>query len=87
VIPSTVVHTILAERAEKSPTLRDLADLPALPPSGWRLEQSMCDELLGCREGDPFTSFEADRIQSLFFRRSGPIAAAIAITIEAPRGA
>lgn len=84
VIPSPRVHARLAESG-RSPQLRDLAELDGLPPFGWRLEHFVCDELLGCREGDRFESITDARIQQLFNRRSGAIAAAIAITVEAPR--
>jgi hypothetical protein len=51
---------------------------------GWRLEGSMTDLLLGCREGRRFTDHDRDDIDALFYRRSGPIAATIAITVGAP---
>ena len=53
---------------------------------GWRLEDFMAAELLGCREGALFESTSQPSIDALFNRRSGPIAAAISITIEAPAG-
>jgi len=87
VIPSALVHAKMSASNDTSPALRDLADLSELPTYGWRLEDFICDELLACREGDEFASSGDDRISNLFFRRSGPIAAAIAITIEAPGAA
>jgi hypothetical protein len=84
VLPSRVVHTTLRELGERNPALHNLAEVEPLPSYGWRLEQFICDELLACREGDEFESRGDDRIQNLFVRRSGPIAAAIAITVEAP---
>ncbi len=84
IIPSALVHATMSGLSEKSPASKDLAALSELPSSGWRLEDFICDELLGCREGDEFAPSGDDRIGNLFFRRSGPIAAAIAITIEAP---
>jgi hypothetical protein len=82
VVPAALMHTKL--QGERSPRLNELIELDALPDHGWRLESFMCDELLGCREGDEFESIADDRIQRLFYRRTGAIAAAIAITIEAP---
>jgi hypothetical protein len=87
IIPSALVRATMTGLSETSPAPKDLADLPGLPRCGWRLEDFICDELLGCREGDEFASSGDDRIGNLFFRRSGPIAAAIAITIEAPGAA
>lgn len=87
VIPSALVHATMSGLSERSPAVRDLADLSELPSYGWRLEDFICDELLACREGDDFASSGDDRISNLFFRRSGPIAAAIAIRIEAPGAA
>jgi hypothetical protein len=47
----------------------------------------MADLLLGCREGFRFTRNDEVPIQSIFYRRSGPIAAAIAVTVEMPEEA
>jgi hypothetical protein len=55
-----------------------------LPSYGWRLEEFVCDELLACREGDRFNSPGDYKIERLFYRRTGAIAAAISVTIEAP---
>jgi len=85
VIPSRTIHATLDTESRHPPRLRDLEALEGLPPRGWRLEEFVCDELLACREGDRFQSIGDDRIQALFNRRSGAIAAAIAITIEAPQ--
>lgn len=51
---------------------------------GWRLEEFIADYFLECTEGDVFTSRQDERIYSLFNRRSGPIAASIAINLESP---
>lgn len=54
---------------------------------GWRLEHFVADLLLRCKQGH-VASGETDHVlERLFYRRSGPIAAAIAITIDAPPGA
>src|SRR4051812_47526779 len=44
----------------------------------------MADLLLSCREGRQFVEAEHPALHALFRRRSGPIAAAIAITVEVP---
>ncbi len=84
IIPAGMVHSLLAVGSSSSPCLEDLEALPGLDPYGWRLEDFVSSELLGCREGDQFETLTDERIQGLFFRRTGAIAAAIAITIEAP---
>lgn len=84
IVPARIVHALLGNPPLQSPRLSDLAALGALPPFGWRLEQFICDEVLVCREGDQFESISDARIQQLFNRRSGAIAAAIAISVEAP---
>jgi hypothetical protein len=79
------VHAILAHvSAGSSPSPKQLTPLP--DRCGWRLEDFVADLLLGCREGASFGDVNQPSIQDLFFRRSGPIAAAISISIEAPSG-
>jgi len=84
VAPAQAVHAVLDRQDGATPRLRDVADLSPLPNYGWRLEEFVCDELLACREGDRFNSPDDSKIQRLFYRRTGAIAAAISITIEAP---
>jgi hypothetical protein len=52
IIPAGTMLERLAEQDGATPKLADLAELSPLPPHGWRLEEFVCDELLGCREGD-----------------------------------
>lgn len=87
VIPASLLHRLLKDSENPVPALRDLASVPSLPQFGWRLEDFVCDEVLSCREGDQYSSLQDERIFALFNRRSGPIAAAIAISIEAPSDA
>lgn len=47
----------------------------------WLLETFVADELLACREGK-LTSENDATLDSLFYRRSGPISAAFAVTID-----
>lgn len=49
---------------------------------GWRLEHFIADMVMKCKAGASFESLEDDNIFALFNRRSGPIAAALAVTIE-----
>jgi hypothetical protein len=82
-VPFSALHDRLTKRGQ-SPLLSDVNEVDGLPRHGWRLEDFICDELLGCREGDEFGSINDANMQMLFNRRSGPIAAAVAISIEAP---
>jgi len=84
VIPAQIVHAKLTEQDGATPKLSDFAKISPLPSYGWRLEEFVCDELLACREGDRFNSPDDYKIERLFYRRTGAIAAAIAVTIEAP---
>jgi hypothetical protein len=85
VVPSRKVHALLARYvAGQKPTLADVKALCPDCPYGWTLEHFVADLLLGCIQGSTFKSISEPRIQNLFYRGSGPIAAAIAISIEAP---
>ena len=44
----------------------------------------MADLLLSCREGKRVTKSDDHSMFDLFNRRSGPIAAALAVTVEMP---
>jgi hypothetical protein len=54
----------------------------------WRLETFVADLVLGCKEGylAGKTPFEDEGLFRVFNRRSGPISAAISITLDAPEG-
>jgi hypothetical protein len=79
------VHKLLARYvAGQKPTLAEIMTLCSGTPGGWTLEHFIADLLLGCVEGSIFKDISEQRIQNLFYRRSGPISAAIAISIEAP---
>jgi hypothetical protein len=85
VIPAADVHKLLAGHVSgRKPSLSDLKALRPDAPYGWTLEHFVADLVLGCIEGSAFKSISEAHIQNLFYRRSGPIAAAIAISIEAP---
>ena len=72
-----------------TPTLRDMkyvmgTNILQSKQCGRRLEYFMVDLLMSCKEGKRFGKSDEEAINRLFFRRSGPIAAAVAFTIEAP---
>jgi hypothetical protein len=77
---------VAGKSAGHSPTFDEIAGLCGQAPAhlnGWRLEYFVADLLMRCKEGHLFPSMTED-IESLFYRRSGPIAAAMSITIEGP---
>ena len=84
IIPAQGVHEVLANQVKGyRPRLADFSVVSmGLPKYGWSLEHFIADEFLACREGESFDSISDARIQNLFYRRTGPIAAAIAIAIE-----
>jgi hypothetical protein len=49
---------------------------------GWRLERFVADEVLRCRQGTIFDDSSDPNLYGLLYRRSAPISAAIAITID-----
>lgn len=57
-------------------------DAEAGGSAGWRLEDFVADEVLRCRQGALFDGSADENLEYLFYRRSAPIQAAIAITIE-----
>jgi hypothetical protein len=83
VVPATEVHRVVSA-GSTSPSLESLRKLRGVPPFGWRLEAFIADEVLGCRQGDVLSGSDDKRLRNLFFRRTGPIAAAISITVESP---
>jgi hypothetical protein len=88
VIRATQLRQFLRTNAAGyQPQYADLLHAPfnARPSiAGWRLEHFIVDLLLGCHEGYIATGQNDERLADIFFRRGGPIAAAVAITIDAP---
>lgn len=77
--------TLLGRKKGYSPTFGNLRGSVSVATSrahGWRLENFVSDQLMKCKEGQVFESLEDENIFALFNRRSGPIAAAVAVTIE-----
>jgi len=67
--------------AGKSPTLAQLE--ASNPESNWRLETWAADLLLRCKVGKRFENYN-EVVGRILERRSGPIAAAIAVSIAIP---
>jgi hypothetical protein len=85
IIPARDLHRVLTRLGKgQKPTLKDTEAICSGHSFGWPLEHFVADLLLGCVEGSQFKDISESRIQNLFYRRSGPIAAAIAISVEAP---
>ena len=79
-------------KEKQSPSYGDLARHLADPfqekgyKGGWRLEHFVVDLLLNCKTGR-ITDIRSDEgLYRVFNRRTGPIQAAISITIDAPSG-
>lgn len=90
VISSSSLRQALSSKAAGyKPSFQDLSGLcgrAANHDNGWRLEYFVADLVLKCKQGRSFTNINEDQINGLFYRRSGPIAAALAVTIEGPEG-
>lgn len=86
VVPSTTLRTALLGKAEGySPTFADVeVAMSSLSKgtAGWRIEHFMSNLLLKCKQGNLFESVDQENMFNLFNRRSGPIAAAVAVTVE-----
>jgi hypothetical protein len=91
IIRAQALNSALAsEAAGYNPTYADVASLSnpfkGIHKGGWAFEHFVADELLRCNEGH-IVSGETDHVlEALFYRRTGPISAAIAVTIETPPG-
>lgn len=91
VVRAEALHTSLQNRTDNyNPTYANVRSLKAPfegpHQGGWRLEHFVADEMLACREGFIATDETDPKLEQLFFARSGPISAAVAITVEAPQG-
>lgn len=91
VLSAVDVHASLSS-ISGSPTFADLVRTRAVTSDdsfamhGWRLEEFVADEFLACREGRRFDEREHPDLQALMYSRTGPISAAIVISIDLPPG-
>lgn len=76
-LPSGQAPSLASLRLPSPTTVQD-----AFAASGWRLENFVADEVLRCRQGALFTGSDDTNLEALFYARSAPITAAIAITID-----
>jgi hypothetical protein len=65
-----------------SPTLKQIVE--GGETSNWRLESWVADLVLACKLGRRFDESTQDKVSRLLERRTGPIGAAIAISIALP---
>ncbi len=86
VISAGAIRAAMSGRpAGYSPTFAELSlasNQPLTGTGGWRLEHFTSNLLLKCKQGNLFENLDQENIYSLFNRRSGPIAAAVAVTVE-----
>jgi hypothetical protein len=83
VVSSPEVHSVLdGIKKGESPTLKAITDGGAA--SNWRLEEWVADHLLVCKVGQRFDESMHDKVNMLLERRTGPIGAAIAVSIALP---
>jgi hypothetical protein len=90
-VPAQQLRTALDGQPEgHSPAYGELQRELAAPftlaqhQAGWRLEHFMVDLLLNCETGYIASSPSDRGLNYIFNRRTGPISAAIALTIDAP---
>lgn len=86
VIPATRLRAALKRHSTGySPSFSDLSaaiSSATAERSGWRLEHFVSELVMKCHEGQVFRDLQEENIFALFNRRSGPIAAAVAVTVE-----
>lgn len=88
IVPSSVIHDYLSSQEDGYKPRFNEIQMSGNSSFlyGWPLEFFASELFLKCHEGNVFETIGDSRIQNLFYRRSGAISAAIAITIEDPEG-
>lgn len=86
IVPARQIRE-LANRKIRVPSYKDIGSLAAphdYAPfvAGWRLEEFVVSLLLGCHEGVVLSESVENAMEYLFYRRTGPIAAAFAVNLE-----
>lgn len=91
IVPATQLRGVLQKRPDgSSPTYGELSTLLPTPfddqqhRAGWRLEHFVVNLLLECETGYIATGPDDNGLNYVFNRRTGPISAALAITLDAP---
>lgn len=93
ILPGQDLRNALAQKPEGySPMYYDLKNIrpqPELPMAtspGWRVEEFIADLAIECKVGYLAEKESDEGLSRIFNRRAGPIAAAIAVTFDAPPG-
>ncbi|OAF03666.1 hypothetical protein AYJ54_03945 [Bradyrhizobium centrolobii] len=85
VLDADEVHQALTGlKGGDSPTYTTLTQ--AASASNWRLEAWAADLLLTCQVGEQFDASREERVRYFLERRTGPIGAALAVSITLPDG-
>jgi hypothetical protein len=91
VLPSMLMRAALSEKAPGyKPSFGDVKCLslelstPTDMPPGWLLEEFIADLALDCKVGHVATKEADASLREVFYRRTGPIAAAVAVTFDIP---
>lgn len=85
VVPAADIRGLLAGKAATyAPSFKDIEGLAGQGThlAGWRLDYFVADLVIGCKQGKLLEEANVANMNSLFFSRSGPISAAIAIGID-----
>ena len=91
IVPSRILRASLKRMSDSySPTYQDLKRHLGAPfdsghsAAGWRLENFAADLLMDCEEGYRTDTRQDRALVALFTERAAPIAAAVAVTFDAP---
>jgi hypothetical protein len=85
VVPAADIRGLLAGKATNySPSFKEIEGLVGHGKhlAGWRLDYFVADLVMGCKQGMLLDEGDLENMNALFFSRSGPISAAIAIGID-----
>ncbi len=87
IVPSTVVFDVCEQlSASESPSVgaisAKLAERSFPHKYGWSLSEYVVDNVLQCREGRVVDPTKSEDLFELFYGRTGPISAAVAVTID-----
>jgi hypothetical protein len=84
-----IVNSLPRGQAPSFGTLRSVSEAKtddSFGSSGCRLEHFVADRVLRCLDGALFDGSSDEHLESLFYERSAPISAAIAITVDIGEG-
>jgi hypothetical protein len=83
-VPAADIRSLLAGKAATyAPSFKDIEVAgQGKHLAGWRLDYFVADLVMGCKQGKLLEQANVEDMNSLFFSRSEPISAAIAIGID-----